>query len=176
MGNIIVNTKLNVANYIAVISSISDGYFNIDGTYQPEYGVINAMRIFYNLCVIGGKFENEFEHNIVDILDIEKIICDDDFCAAFNESIKKDGYAIDFGNAFNTALDIVDNRKSTFGSMLESVRNLAISLTNGLSGVMTEENMKYISEIGKDMASGKVSTEAIVDLYKRNLEKNKVEQ
>lgn len=175
MENIIYNTKMNVTNYVAVINRIADGYFDIDGTYQPEYGLINAMRIFYNLCVTGGKFEEEFSHDIVDVLDIGKIICDDDFCLAFNEAIKSDGYSINFANAFNTALDIVNYRKSDVGSLFESVKTLVLSLTKNLNDVMTEENIKYMSEIGKDILSGKNGVESIVDVYKKELEEKQKE-
>lgn len=105
---IVVETKLGIVEYMTLVEALVDGYFDVDGTYQPQIGIVNAMRLFYNNCVKQSDLDGEVSHQFTDIMLVEKLAANDDFIHAFNDAISnKHEYILDFANAFNDARDII---------------------------------------------------------------------
>ncbi|MCD7891640.1 MAG: hypothetical protein LUG26_07845 [Ruminococcus sp.] len=88
-----VNTKLSLFDYLAMVENIASEFIDEkSGVYQPHIGQLNAMRLFYNFCVTESKFDDKYEHNIVDAEDMEEIVADEEFIEAFNNAIRPDVY------------------------------------------------------------------------------------
>ena len=94
-----VNTYIGMVEYLTMVNEIVLEYFDEDGNYQPQIGILNAMRLFYNECVIESKFE--LPHDITDAMDMEIMVTDDEFVNEFNNAIIGDrpGIRFDFANA-----------------------------------------------------------------------------
>ena len=110
-----INTKLNISDYMDVVSEIVDGYFDDDGNYVPHIGKIAAMEAFFNHCVKEHDYKIQAESD-GNAYPIEVVFADDEFIAAFNDAVD-DIYrtSINFGNAYRDALKIVDDKKSSVG-------------------------------------------------------------
>ena len=161
-----INTKLGIVDYMAMVNEISEEYFDITGEYQPQFGELNAMRLFYNKCVTKSKFDERFGHNIVDALDMESLVADKQFIEEYNKAITGDGIIrLDFCNAYRVALDIVKNRKSSIESIINSIKNGLNDMINMLSPALSDENMSNISKIAESISNGGISADAIVEAY-----------
>lgn len=162
-----VNTKLALFDYLAMVRDIASEFINDeDGTYQPQIGKLNAMRLFYNSCVTKSRFDKKYGHDVIDASDMEEIVTDNEFMKAFNEAIIGDGtIQYDFANAYKDAIEIVDVKKTSFGSAVNIIGSMINKIFDSVSPLLTEENIKVVSQIAKDMSDGKISAEAIVDAY-----------
>lgn len=174
MNNVLkVNTKLALFDYLAMVRDIASEFINDeDGTYQPQIGKLNAIRLFYNNCVTKSKFDKKYGHDVIDASDMEEIVADDKFMKAYNKAIIGDGATqYDFANAYKDAIEIVNVKKTSFGSAVNIIGSMINKIFEGVSPLLTEENIEIVSQIAKDMSNGKVSAEAIVDAYADRLAK-----
>lgn len=162
---IVVNTELSMIDYLVMVNDMVLEYFNEDGEYQPHIGMLNVMRLFYNHCVIESKFDTP--HDIIDAMDMEIIVEDDDFLNAFNEAIIGDssGIRMNFSNAYKDAMDIVETKKQSVERAVGSIKKALSSIIDTINPLLTDEHIEKVSEIARDVASGKLSAEAIVDAY-----------
>lgn len=169
-SNLEINTKLELFDYLAMVNEIALEFFNDDGTYQPHIGKINAMRLFYNQCVIKSKYDEKYGHDIVDAMDMVEIAADDNFIREYNEAISAGTYEnLDFGNAYVDAMKIVDVRKSSIGNAIEVVGSMLNRLVSSFSSVLTEENIEKVSQIAKEISNGNISAEALVNAYAEHM-------
>ena len=171
-----VNTELALFDYLVLVQEIAYEFINEEtGAYQPHIGKLNAMRLFYNYCVVESKFDEKYAHNVTDADSMIEIVADEDFINAFNSAIKHDGKTIkyDFANAYKDALEIVDIKKTSFGTILNMVNSTFENIKDKISPLLTKENMDVFSKIAKDVLEGKTSAEAVVSAYtkKSNLDK-----
>lgn len=166
-----VNTKLALFDYLAMVKEIAREFINDeDGAYQPHIGKLNAMRLFYNHCVIKSKFDEKYGHDVSDADTMEDIVTDDEFIEEFNNAIRCDGDTrYDFANAYKDAIEIVNVKKTSLGNAINIVGSMINKIFESVSPLLTEENIKVVSQISKDMSDGKVSAEAIVNAYANRL-------
>ena len=161
----IVDTNLEIVDFMQVVNDIALEYFNVDGVYQPHIGMLNAMRVFYNVCVKESQFDDEYEHDIFDALDMENIIKDKYFIAEFNNAICVSCAKLDFANAYTQALEIVENKKTSLGVAIDTIRNLIFKLMDYVDEVFKDENLDRIANIAENISSGKINAETIVEAY-----------
>lgn len=164
MKNIKINTNLEMVEYIVLINNMADAFFDDKGNYQPHIGVINAMRVFYNVCVISSDFDDEYPHNIEDLLDMSDIVVDKDFCEAFLKSINEAEF-FDFGNAYSQVLDIVNSKKNNIGNLGEKIIKYAEKIVESINETMTEDNLEILDKIISKSKDGGLNEKAIVDAY-----------
>lgn len=170
-----VNTKLDLFDYLAMVNEIVLEFFNDDGTYQPHIGKINAMRLFYNQCITKSKYDKKYPHDIVDAMDMVEIVADDVFIAKYNEALAAGSYKnLDFGNAYQDAMEIVNVRKSSFGNAVEIVGSMLNRIVDSISTVLTDENIEKVSQIAKDISNGNISAESIVNAYAERIKSQEV--
>ena len=62
--------NLDIIRYMITVQQISDEFFDDHGDFQPQVGNLNAMRVFYNTCVVG---ENPDMKQITDAMDMDAI-------------------------------------------------------------------------------------------------------
>lgn len=160
-----VNTSLGMVEYLTMVNEIVLEYFDEDGNYQPQIGILNAMRLFYNECVIESKFE--LPHDITDAMDMEIMVTDDEFVSEFNNAIIGDipGIRFDFANAYKDAMDIVETKKSSIERAVDSVKKMIFSVLDVINPLLSDEHIDKVAEIAHDVANGKISAEAVVDAY-----------
>ena len=160
-----VNTSLGMVEYLTMVNEIILEYFDEDGNYQPQIGILNTMRLFYNECVIESKFE--LPHDITDAMDMEIMVTDDEFINEFNNAIIGDvpGIRFDFANAYKDAMDIVETKKSSIERAVDSVKKMIISVLDVINPLLSDEHIDKVAEIAHDVANGKISAEAVVDAY-----------
>lgn len=166
-----VNTKLGMIEYLAMVDIIVSEYFQ-DGNYQPHYGNLNAMRLFYNNCVMKSKFDEQFGHDISDASDMIEIVNDSEFIDAYNSAILDNSrYDFNFGSAYRDAMEIVNVKKTSFGNAVDIVGSMLEKLAAKLTDVLNEENIRRVNQIAQDVVDGKLNADAIVDAYATNLER-----
>lgn len=116
-----IDTKLNISEYMDVVSEIVDGHFDDDGNYVPHIGKIAAMEAFFNHCVKEHRFELQ-EQSEENPYPIDIVFTDDDFVTAFNDAVD-DTYksSMNFGNAYRDALKIVEDKRSSIGRVVTMI-------------------------------------------------------
>ena len=125
-----VNTALSVVDYSVLAEAIVNGFFDESGNYSPYFGKINAIAMFYNFCVTESEFDEEFNHHIDDLIYVDKLAANRDFMNEFNKAIKDtDEIKLNFGNAYNDALKIVDEKKNGVDRVIKFIKDLAVSVT-----------------------------------------------
>lgn len=171
-NNFEINTNLALFDYLAMVNEIALEFFDEDGVYQPHIGKINAMRLFYNNCVKNSPYDEKYGHDIVDAMDMVDIVADKDFIYAYNEAITIGDYnKLDFGNAYKDAIRMVDVKKSSFGNVVEIIGSMINRIIGTISPVLTDENIKKVSQIAKEISSGNISANAIVNAYAEHMKK-----
>ena len=174
MDRIIVETDLDMIHFLVLVKNLAEGYFDDAGEYQPHFGMLNAMRQFYNLCVADTcEFKKQYGEVITDATEMAEITVDYDFLQEFNEAItvrdSKNALGrnidFDFANAFETALDIVETRKTSFTYVLEGIKKLVLRIVGALEDTLTEENLSRLSEIASKVDNAGDFANALVDAY-----------
>lgn len=159
-----VETNLSLVDFVAVIEALADGFFDDDGAYAPHMGLINAMRVFYNVCVVESRFDDEIPHDFVDVMLVEKLAKDDEFYTAFKDACLLGAYdeRLTFATAYEKATDIADKRcKSVLYSIAPALEVIAQSLSRALSGV----NIKEFNDVLDKMRENGIDAKAIWDAY-----------
>ena len=154
--------SLDILEFIILVNSISAEYFNEHDEYTPHIGMLNAMRLFWNEYV--EESDSELQHDIVEAEDLKPLVENEDFINAYNKAISYAGEnKLDFANAYYNAMLIVENKKGSIDRLLDSVKSMIVDLFNKVAPMFTDENLDRIEKIGKDIASGKLSNQAIAD-------------
>ena len=162
--NVKVHTDLGIVKYSAIVKSIADGYFDDEFEFVPHFGKLNAMRLFYNICVeddILGK-----PHDISDALEMEDLVNDVEFIRAFMHATEKDdGLSLNFANAYYDAIKIVNTKKGSLNRAVDVIKSVLNNIVNSMGSVFTEENMAKMQKMSEDIASGKLSNESIAEAF-----------
>lgn len=80
--------------------------------------------------------------------------------AALNES--KD-FRLNFANAYADALNIVKQKNTTIGGLVDLVTDSLGKLADKITPVLTEENIDKIAKISDDISKGEFSVDAIAE-------------
>lgn len=170
--NMIVKTNLSVIEYIMLVDAIANGYFGDAGEYLPHIGMINCMRVFYNLCVEDSKFENEIPHDFTDLLMVDKLAADDEFLEAFNKAIAyhSDGGArkLDFCGAYMDAREIVQTRNNPIEKFSKNALAFINSAVETLTNVLSEENINKIGEFAEQVEKGNLDYYKLMEEFKNS--------
>lgn len=164
--SLVIETKFSIVEYTIMVESIVDGFFGIDGEYQPHIGMANAMRLFYNSCVKHSKFDDEIPHNFTDIMLVDKLAEDDELMTAFNDALDDcRPFRFSFGNAFYNANDMIQTKKDSFANTIEMIKNALLSAIESIKNVMTQENIDAATQIAEEISSGKIDFGKIMEAY-----------
>ena len=129
--------------FIQLVNDIAEAYFE-DGIYQPHIGELNAMRLYYN---------DKNNADIVDAAEFAEIVKDEKFVSEYFAAISERSDKLDFIQAYDMAMDIVDTKKSSLGNFLD----LANSWLSRLGDVVSQENIDKLSEIAGEIKDGEIS-------------------
>lgn len=153
-----INDKLSIGDFGAVTEILVDAYFDENGNYIPHYGLITAMRLFYDHCVIESKFDDVCPRNTADISQLNDVFADEEFIEAFNKCADRSwayddvSLSVSFHNAYMCAMEIVEERRSGLNKVLDAVRTFADGLTERIIPLLNEDNLNKLS----DAVSGNV--------------------
>jgi len=172
---IVVETKLSMTDYISLVNAIAIEYFDEEGNYHPYIGELNAMRLFWNLCVKESHLDSdELGHDLHTVLDIEDIVADNEFIGAYNEAICNCGKVeMTFGYAYSTAMDMVNHCKSSLTGIVDMIKGTFEGLIKNLGSMATPENIATLTKIAKDVSNGTDLNKVIAEYGKGLIIKNK---
>lgn len=171
---IVVDTNVSLLDYMALVDSIVDAYFDIDGEYQPQYGMINTMALFYKGCVIESELDSEVPHDFDDIMLVEKLARNEDFIREFNEATSYDGYGLTFNSAYNDAMDIITQKKMSHTYSIDAMKKAILEMINSVSDIMTQDNIDAAVRIAHDVREGKIDYSSIIAGFNNSPEFDKI--
>lgn len=158
--NMKIQNNLDLVEYVALVDNIAEEYFDSDGRYTPHFGQLNAMRQFYNCCVkddICG-----LSHDINDAIELKPIVKNEDFIKEFDTEITRHKTSsLSFGNAYQTALEIVDAKKQSIYQVVECLKSSIEKLLNNVTASFTPENLAMIEKIASGISN--INSESIVE-------------
>lgn len=160
-----INKELELMQYMMVVEEISNNFFDNEANeYLPYIGELNAMRVFFNNCVVIENEEYVYPMETHD--DMVEIVKDGYFLEAYNAAIKDNGFRkLDFANAYKDAKDIVEYRKGSIQSLTRSIESIFMNFMNEFKGSFTDDKLAQIGNIVEQIGNGKITEQAIVDAY-----------
>ena len=139
-------------------------FFDDEGEYVPHIGRLNAMRLFYNECVIESNFE--LSHDFEDALQMGVLVEDEEFIEQFNAALKGDGtIRLDFANAYAEAMEIVNVRKGSFGNAVNVIKNAISNVVDMINPVLGKENIEKFNKLADTFSKGNLSADSIVEAF-----------
>lgn len=123
--------------FIQLVNDIAEAYFE-DGIYQPHIGELNAMRLYYN---------DKNNADIVDAEEFAEIVRDEEFVKSYFAAISERSDKLDFIQAYDMAMDIVNTKKGTLAVMFEGV-------ISRLNEMLSQDNIEKIKEIADGINGG----------------------
>lgn len=158
--------NLSVIEYIAIVQNLADGFWGNDNvTYEPHYGFLNALQIFYNQCVIDTPYKEELPDGITGLKDIDLVANDKDFIIAFNNAISGGiVQRIDFANAYNDAMKIVETRKTSVDRIIGEVDKKAKEILNKIVEIMESDEIKELEKKLKNSGNEKIDYKKMIEL------------
>jgi len=148
--------KLDVITYLGMVEEIADGFF-VNGEYQPHIGKMNAMRLFYNKCVV---------HDGNDIDDFDGLIAvlnETSLTSYFKEAVHTYEDHFCFSEAYADAMDIVSFKKGSIGSLLDYVTSWLTKIADDMKDALSEDNLDKISQIAERINNGESISNAVMD-------------
>jgi len=159
---------MNMFEYLHLVNEIADDYFD-DGIYQPQFGELNAMRLWYNTT-----HEDKISEDGVDKM--AEVIKDNEFIKDFYTTIAAPTYDFDFSKAYQVAMEIVDYKKTSFGNILDSLNYWLTRILHDLQDVLSEDTIEQIVSVAEGIKHGETTTEAIGDLVSGKLNVINIQQ
>lgn len=168
----VIKSNLNVIDYVSLVNGIISEFFDSEtGEYTPHIGRLNAMRLFYNDCVIESKFD--LPHDFKDALKMDVLVEDEEFINEFNKAVKGDGtIRLDFANAYADALEAVNAKKNSFGNAVNIIRKALEKVSESISSVVTDESLEKLTKISDSVNLGNLSIDSFVKAYSNYLEES----
>lgn len=123
--------------FIQLVEDIAEAYFD-NGIYQPHIGELNAMRLYYN---------DKNNADIVDAAEFAEIVRDEKFVSEYFAAISERSDKLDFIQAYDMAMDIVNTKKGTLAVMFEGV-------ISRLNEMLSQDNIEKIKEIADGINGG----------------------
>lgn len=165
MKEIRVNNNLNIVTFIELVNGLVAGYFDDDGNYQPHFGLINDIRLFYNLCVSGTDEENELPEIISELSDIEKIMNDDFFIETFNKvKNQNDIERLNFSTAYKKAQDIIGAKKGSSQRFFDLLRKNVSEIKKSIVPLLTSENLEIANNLIEKFSNGEITPQSILEV------------
>lgn len=151
----VVDTNLGIIDFVRVVNDITLEYFNVDDVYQPHIGLLNTMRVFYNVCVKESRFDDKYGHDVFDVIDMEEILKDEEFIAEFDKALEVTQTKLDFANAYTQALKIVENKNMSLIAAVGAIRNLIFELADYINGSFKDEDLEKVASVAEKAAAAK---------------------
>ena len=143
----VVNTELDIIQYVNCVKDIAERYFNENGEYEPEIGILHTMCLFYNLCIKDSEFKADLGDTVSDIWDIRNIANNSEFVKEFNNAISNQNeFKLNFNNAYMQAMDIVETKKNSASQIFDLIRILGTEFTESITSMFNGININEIQQ------------------------------
>lgn len=161
--NIIVKTDFDLIKFVSLVQEIAEGFFDED-EYVPHIGELNAMRLYYNECVVESKFD--IPHNFEDANLLADLVRDKGFMCCYNRDVCVDGTSkLDFANAYSKALDIVEYRKGSAYTIVNILKRTVGEIVESVGTLLSSDNIEKLADVAKDMSNGSAVAEKFLETY-----------
>lgn len=158
----VIKDTFEVANYIGLSKIIADGFFPF-GEYLPSEGKINAMRLYFNICVQESPFE--FTGNVETDKEMNEILADEEFTQCFLESMAKTSmFELTFANAYYDALEVVETRKSSLSQVVDTIKNSFGDLLESITDTLNPDSITKLENMIKEANNINLSDDKVVQL------------
>lgn len=137
-----VKPQLNIYEYVQIVEDLVREFYDENGNYVPHYGELNALRLFYNYCV-----EDDIDgipHTISEATQLESLILNKDFMAAYRNNIYQVWYApLTFSDALSKARSIIEVKNNSFTAVANVIKQIVADIEDKL-GIASNEHMEDI--------------------------------
>lgn len=161
--------ELSVEEYIATVDGIVKKYFDSDGEYQPHWGYLGTVAIFYSLYY----GDSDTADGIIDSTAISEAINDSSFSSAFRKTIsgENDYGVFNFYRAYQDAMRIVEQKNGFSGTVRGIMNGIIGQIGDLFKTIMNDDNISQLKEIATMVNKGELTPEAISDSYLGKIEK-----
>ncbi len=168
-NTMIIKKNMSVIDYVTLVNGIVNDFFDSEtDEYTPHIGKLNAMRLFYNKCVVESKFD--LPHDFNDASQIDILAEDDEFIKEFNAAVIGDGVIrLDFANAYADAMEVVNAKKNSFGNAVAAIKKIIEKTLESISSIVTDENLEKLTKIAESVNTNNVSLDSFVKAYSNYL-------
>lgn len=163
MADFKVYDRVGIVEYCAAVNEIVGYFFDEDGNYEPQFGRINAVEVFFNYFVNGDSIKQYFAGIDGDI-EIDDIMNSDDCLELFNSELRKgEDYKLNFCNAYRDAMEIVNQKKQGWENAARVIVRSVNEILDRISGELTEDKIKKFKEIVSEIREVNVTPEQIIN-------------
>lgn len=168
----VVNNNLDMVKFLGVVESIAREYFNERGEYTPHVGLLNAMCVYYNECVLESKYDDILVRPVTEGIELRDVVSDKEFIRNFNDALNEYEYEMNFGTAYHYAMNIVKHRESSLQSIVDVIKNALLDLMNNVNDSIGKENVDKLYEMFENI-KGSAELEKIKGIVDRAEYSNK---
>lgn len=158
-------------SWCILVAELASGYF-VDNKYTPHFGILNAMRLFINECV--EEIDGEAPQKMETIDDIAEYVGNNEFLYAFENTIydfddKKPVFALTFSRAWDTAHDMVSQKKNSWGEVASILSDGIDKLLMFAEQFTDEENLNLIQKLAGEVKGGDITADSIIKAYEKTM-------
>lgn len=158
------NIEFDIINYTNIVDNIANEFFDESGEYTPHIGKLYAMSVFYNECV-----DDANKTKIDDILQVQPLLNNKKFITAFDRSTRKTSkIRLDFANAYNDALDIVNYRRTSFNNAVNIVKNAINDVVDKIKSSISNDDLSKMSDLVENISNANLNIDYILGNIKTN--------
>lgn len=154
----VTSTRMSITDYMQMVRNIVIGFEDVvTGDFQPDFGMANAMMIFYN-----EFYKPKDKDDIITVDEFQKVIDSDGFIDAFNDSIIVVKQDFDFANAYAHAIEIVNDKKSAIERTALSIKTSIMEVLSEITPMMETDGVKDVVKVASELAKSDVTSDSIV--------------
>ena len=161
--------KMDFLTYVKLVDDIVNEFFDDNGGYFPHIAEAYVMRKFYDYCVECADLDDKINLAESDIDVINTLSHDELFMSEFNKAINVTAFDFDFGNAYNDALKIIEDKRSSAKRIVEMLTKSMNDIIDSIAPMMTDEVVEAAKAITKNLTDGKPLSKAIVEDYRNTI-------
>ena len=122
------------------------------------------MSVFYNECV-----DDANKTKIDDILQVQPLLNNKKFITAFDRATQKTSkIRLDFANAYNDALDIVNYRRTSFNNAVNIVKNAINDVVDKIKSSISNDDLSKMSDLVQNISNANLNIDHILGNVKIN--------
>lgn len=163
MADLKVFDRVGIVEYCVAVNEMVEYFFDKDGNYEPQFGRINVVKVFFNYFVDGDSIKEYFA-DIDGEIEIDDIMNSDDCLELFNNELRKGGdYRLNFCNAYREAMEIVNQKKQGWENAARVIMRSVNDIIDRISGELSEDKINKFKEIMSEIKNVSVTPEQIIN-------------
>ena len=179
-----IDCALAPEEFVRVVNDIADNYFDEDGNYTPEYGLLHKMLAFYVFCVKESPYEELAEDgsNLFEML--TKLTKDATFHELYSDNADDFTGAVfggedvscwlTFGCASYMAQEKIEQRLKAPERTTNAIMKLVSDLIGSFADMFGPETIASLNEIADKIKAGNLDADKIVEAYGKSERAKKI--